>query len=79
MEKKLSFEDGLKRLETIVKALEGGNVSLDDSIKMFEEGVSLSAHCNKLLETAQQKVFVLVNGENGEMKEEEFAKEAPQE
>jgi exodeoxyribonuclease VII small subunit len=70
MENKMTFEESLKRLEIIVRSLESGNTPLDDSIKLFEEGVKLSGYCNKLLEQAEQKVTMLVNG-----KEEAFAGE----
>lgn len=70
MENKMTFEEALKRLEIIVRSLESGNTPLDDSIKLFEEGVKLSGYCNKLLEQAEQKVTMLVNG-----KEEVFAGE----
>lgn len=69
MKKDITFEDALKRLEEIVKALESGNTPLEDSIKLFEEGVQLSAYCNKLLESAEQKVTMLIKGDGEDMKE----------
>ena len=69
MEKQKTFEESLKRLEEIVRALENGDTPLDESRKLFEEGVSLSATCNELLEKAEQKVSMLTRGENGEMQE----------
>ena len=69
MEKQKTFEEYLKRLEEIVRALENGDTPLDESMKLFEEGVSLSATCNELLEKAEQKVSMLTRGENGEMQE----------
>ena len=69
MEKQKTFEESLKRLEEIVRALENGDTPLDESMKLFEEGVSLSATCNELLEKAEQKVSMLTRGENGEMQE----------
>lgn len=60
----LSFEAALKRLEEIVRTLESGNASLEDSIKLFEEGVKLSGYCGGLLKEAEQKVVQLTkNGE----------------
>ena len=69
MEKQKTFEESLKRLEEIVRALENGDTPLDESMKLFEDGVSLSATCNELLEKAEQKVSMLTRGENGEMQE----------
>jgi len=66
-----SFEESIKRLEEIVKALENGDTPLEESIKLFEEGVSLSGYCNKLLETANQKVVMITKGKDG-ITEEEF-------
>ena len=63
----MTFESAMTRLEEIVRALEGGNVPLDTSLALFEEGVSLVKFCNNRLDRAEQKVKILVNGENGEM------------
>lgn len=64
-EGKLTFEESLKRLEEIVHTLENGDTPLEQSISLFEEGVKLSGHCNKLLETAEQKVIVLTKDSAG--------------
>ena len=56
----MSFEKKLTRLEEIVQKMEAGELSLDDSLKLFEEGVKLSRECNKELSTAEQKVKKLV-------------------
>ena len=50
------FESALKRLEEIVQKLEEGNLSLDDSLKLFEEGIQLSRFCTKKLSEAEKKV-----------------------
>ena len=55
-----SFEKNLERLEDIVLALEKGDVSLDDSLKLFEEGVKNIGQCKKILQVAEQKVQTLV-------------------
>ena len=52
----ISFEDALRELETIVAALEAGNVSLDDAITAFERGTALKTHCQARLEEARMKV-----------------------
>ena len=56
----MSFEKKLTRLEEIVQKMEGGDLSLDDSLKLFEEGIKLSRECNKELNTAEQKVKKLI-------------------
>jgi exodeoxyribonuclease VII small subunit len=56
----MSFEKKLTRLEEIVQKMESGEMSLDDSLKFFEEGVKLSRECNTELTQAEQKVKKLV-------------------
>ena len=56
----MSFEKKLTRLEEIVQKMESGEMSLDDSLKLFEEGVKLSKDCNSELNQAEQKVKKLV-------------------
>ena len=55
-----SFEESLKKLETIVDQLEKGDLPLEDSLKLFEEGVQLSRECQKHLELAEGKVEILL-------------------
>lgn len=59
MSKDLTFEKAITRLEEIVNILENSEVSLDDSMKLFEEGTKLTAFCSKKLEDAQQKITEL--------------------
>lgn len=59
MNKKLNFEESLKRLEEITQSLEDGDLSLDDSLKIFEEGVRLSRFCEKKLTDVEQKLEIL--------------------
>ena len=61
----LKFEDCLARLEQIVAALEGGNLPLEESLKVFEEGVSLARRCGRYLEDAERHIEVLVKDESG--------------
>ena len=60
-----TFEMAMTRLEQIVAALEGGKCSLDDSLKLFEEGTTLTAYCSKLLKEAEQKIVKLTDLEQG--------------
>ena len=72
MDQKLTFEQSLKRLEEIVKQMEQGNVSLEDSLKLFEEGTELAASCSAQLDTAELKVVRLMKGPDGKPVEMEF-------
>lgn len=70
-----SFEESLNELEQIATNLESGNLGLDDAIKEFEKGIKLSKECSKKLDEAEKKINILVQGENGELKEENFVAE----
>lgn len=68
---KKSFEENLEELEKIVTDLEKGELNLDESVKRFEEGISISKECNEMLEDAEKKITILLkNGD--EVKEENF-------
>ena len=69
------FEDSLKKLESIVAQLEQGELTLEDSLKLFEEGVGLSTACKQELDAAEGKVEVLVKQRDGSMKAEPFPTE----
>lgn len=68
-----SFEESLKKLETIVAQMERGDISLEDSVKLFEEGSKLADQCKQQLAEAEGKVEVLIKQRNGAMKREPFA------
>jgi exodeoxyribonuclease VII small subunit len=70
-----SFEESLKKLETIVDQLEKGDLTLEDSLKLFEEGVGLSAACKKELDDAEGKVQILIKQRDGSLRPEAFPKE----
>ena len=63
------FEDAMKELEEIVKRLESGDLPLEESLKIFEEGIALSRYCFKKLEEAEKKVSILISDERGIRKE----------
>jgi exodeoxyribonuclease VII small subunit len=67
-----SFEESLKKLESIVDRLEKGDLALEESLKLFEEGVELSNSCKKELDTAEGKVQMLVKQRDGSVNAEEF-------
>ena len=73
--KSKSFEENLTRLEEIVKQLEDGSVSLEDSLKLFQEGTALAASCGKLLDEAELEIVKLTKGPDGSIQEAPFAHE----
>jgi len=69
------FESDLKKLEDVVERLERGDLTLDDSVKLFEEGVKLSNACKAELDKAEGKIQVLVQGKRGSMQVAEMEAE----
>jgi exodeoxyribonuclease VII small subunit len=67
-----TFEESLKNLEGIVAQLERGDLPLEDSIKMFEEGMRLSTQCKQELDSAENKVQILLKQRDGSLKPEPF-------
>jgi exodeoxyribonuclease VII small subunit len=66
------FEDALNKLEKIVSKLEEGDIPLEESLKLFEEGIRLSRFCNQKLDEAEKKVEILVKGKDGMLKPQPF-------
>lgn len=66
-EKEIKFEDAMKRLEEIANELEKDDLTLDDSIAKFEEGMNLSKKCKQMLDSAEKKITILIGN-----KEDEF-------
>ena len=64
----IKFEDALSKLESIVEKLEQGELSLEESLAAFEEGIRLSRMCSKRLDEAEKKIEVLIKGEDGQLK-----------
>ena len=60
-----SFESSLEELERIVQQLEGGDLPLDRSLQLFEQGVRLSRECQKRLDEAERKIEILLKGSDG--------------
>lgn len=75
----LKFEDCLGRLEQIVAALESGNLPLEESLKVFEEGVALARHCGRYLEAAERRIEMLAKDEGGTLTTRPFAAPADEE
>lgn len=63
--KKLTFEQSMARLDEIVHHLESGDMPLNDTLALFEEGTALVASCSKMLDEAEQKVVKLKKGADG--------------
>jgi len=62
----IKFEEALKKLEKIVEDLEKGDLSLDEALKKYQEGIELSRLCSQRLENAKKKIDVLVKNKKGE-------------
>ena len=73
--KDIDFEAATKRMDEIVSKLEDSSLKLDESLALYEEGVSLVALCRTKLEEAQQKISCLLPDENGEIVEKPFLSE----
>lgn len=68
-----NFEDSIIRLEEIVTKMENEELSLEDSIKVFKEGMDLISECNLKLDDAEEKINIIIKGKNEEVKEEKFS------
>ena len=75
----LKFEDCLARLEQIVSALEAGQLPLEDSLKVFEEGITLARHCSRYLDDAERRIEMLIKDESGVSATRPFVFEAEDE
>jgi len=69
------FEAALARLEEIVKELEQGDLPLEQSLKLFEEGIKLSRICNRRLEDAERRVEILLKDDAGKVVAQSFNEE----
>lgn len=74
-EKNMTFEQNMKRLEEIVRAMERGDVALEESLKMFQEGTQLITSCSKLLDEAELQVKKVMAQADGSPAEEVFVHE----
>jgi exodeoxyribonuclease VII small subunit len=71
VKKTYPFEQSLEKLETLVARMEKGDLSLEESLKTFEEGIKLTRECQQALAKAEQKVKMLIE-ENGQFTETDF-------
>ncbi len=72
MGKQITFEEALQQLEAVVKKLEKPDLPLEESIRLFEEGMKLSEVCSTKLDSAQQRVEILQKQASGELKPTPF-------
>jgi exodeoxyribonuclease VII small subunit len=75
MSEKESFEAALKKLEEAVARLECGDLSLEEALECFEQGVKCAARCRESLKVVETRVELLLKGRNGELKVENFGGE----
>lgn len=75
MKNKKSFEESILELEKIVEQLENGDLTLDESILCFQRGMELSKYCHQRLDEVEHKISILIEAENGGIKEEPFGEE----
>ena len=71
-EKEIKFEEALSRLEAVVNRLESGELPLEESLRLFEEGVHLTKVCTHRLEEAERRITILLKNELGALKEVPF-------
>jgi exodeoxyribonuclease VII small subunit len=64
---RLSFEEALRRLETVVERLEAADLPLEEALALFEEGQNLAAHCQQKLDEAEKRIEVITTRANGEI------------
>ena len=71
--KNKTFEDAITELEKVVNELENEDLTLDESVKKFQNGMELSTYCNKLLDDAEKKISVLIEKSDGTFEEKDFS------
>lgn len=74
-EEDINFEELIVRLEEITNRLEREKLSLDDSVKLFEEGMDISKKCNKKLENAEERISILITEDADKIVEKNFKAE----
>jgi exodeoxyribonuclease VII small subunit len=72
VKKSEGFEESIKKLDEIVKKMEKGDAPLQEMLKMFEEGIELTRHCQNILDNAEKKVSILLKNDAGDFIEKDF-------
>lgn len=75
MSKTIKFEEAILKLEETVRLLEGGTLSLDESIEKYEEALKYVQICNETLQKAEQKVKILTKGKDGAVSDRPFVQD----
>ncbi|MFA5362786.1 MAG: exodeoxyribonuclease VII small subunit [Candidatus Omnitrophota bacterium] len=75
----IKFEDALKKLEKIIEELEQGDMSLDEALKKYQEGLELSRVCSQRLENAKKKIDVLTKNKKGDFELKSLGEESLEE
>ena len=73
------FEDNLKKLESIAEKLESGDLPLEESLRLYEEGIKLSRVCSSKLEEVEKKIEILIKDKNGKISAKNFKAEESEE
>jgi exodeoxyribonuclease VII small subunit len=68
----IDFDSGLRQLEQIVQRLESGDLTLEESLKVFEEGIGLVRHLTRKLDEAEKRIEILTQSEDGSIRIEDF-------
>lgn len=76
MARQQSFEEGIKRIEHIVEALESGEISLEESIKLYRDGVEILEYCSNKLSDAEKQVMILQKNSNNQFRQEPFTEKS---
>lgn len=76
--KKTDFEDAMKKLEEIVEDLEKGELTLEESLEKFEEGLSLGKKCKEILDKAEMRAKKVIESDEGELEEKDVSHEFQQ-
>jgi exodeoxyribonuclease VII small subunit len=71
----MKFEEGLRRLETIVNILDEGKASLDEALNLFKEGIGLTKNLSKNIEEIERKVDILLKKDDGSIEKKSFLQE----
>ncbi|MDD4189357.1 MAG: exodeoxyribonuclease VII small subunit [Eubacteriales bacterium] len=69
---KQTFEQALSELEGIVEKMEKGDMTLDQSIEMFQKGIELSNYCSRRLDEVEKRITILIKDDNGNIRESDF-------
>jgi exodeoxyribonuclease VII small subunit len=73
----MKFEQGLRKLEEIVNTLDEGQVSLDQALSLFKDGLNLSRELSKTLDDIERKVEIIIKKDNGSVEKRPFLQEEP--